>query len=185
MSRETQAYRRSLAESVGSGVRSIVNSSNCRYYILEHKIGSKYHHTGELQKIIVDQVEIGREPTCQVRFDEIFETVSRRHAAIIKDDDRLTLVPLSKTNPTLVNGTKIRSATLLQHGDEIQCAINGPKLGVIIPSGEQAMTSSISLNRRFSLFGKQALLPHKKKLIVWTSILCLLLLVGGFIFFIQ
>ena len=98
------------------------------FYMLEHTIGSRYHHAGELQKIVADQVVIGRDPTCEVRFDENFETVSRRHATIIKDGNDWKFVPLSQTNSTFINGQIVHSAWYLQDGDEIQCAVNGPKL---------------------------------------------------------
>jgi len=109
MNKETNTYRHSFIDSVGAGAKSIFLGSKKTYYILEHKIGSKYHRTGEYQHIIVDQIEIGRAPTCQVRFDEIFETVSRRHAAIVREDNRLKLIALSQTNPTLLNGHKIEN----------------------------------------------------------------------------
>jgi len=133
MNRETQDYNRSLNGSKESEVKSIFTGSLNTCYIIEHTIGSRYHPAGDRQEISVDQVEIGRDESCQVRFDEAFETVSRRHATIINDNNVLKLVPLSQTNPTLINGQKVQQACLLQHGDEIQCAINGPKLVVIFP----------------------------------------------------
>ena len=98
------------------------------YIILEHKVGSKYHRAGEEQKITGNYAEIGRDPNCMVRYDEHFETVSRRHAAIFKESDHWKLVPLSQTNPTIINGKRVQKEWFLQHGDEIQCAVNGPKL---------------------------------------------------------
>lgn len=75
-------YKRTMRGSVGAGVSALVNGNGRRYFILEHKDASKYHKAGESQKIIIDQVEIGRDAKCQVRFDETFSTVSRRHAAL-------------------------------------------------------------------------------------------------------
>jgi hypothetical protein len=98
------------------------------YIILEHKVGSRYHNAGELQKIDADRVEIGRDLRCDVRFDENFETVSRRHAVIIRDGNHWKLAPLSQTNSTFINGETVHREWFLQHGDEIQCAVNGPKL---------------------------------------------------------
>lgn len=80
-------YKRTVAGSVGAGVAAVFNATGRQYYILEHKTESLYHHAGESQKIIVDQVELGRDSACQVRFDEAFETVSRRHAAIVKEGE--------------------------------------------------------------------------------------------------
>ena len=77
MTHQTQRqYNRSFAGSVGSGMQSLVGGNDRRYYILEHKVNSKYHRIGESQKIIIDQIEIGRDSKCQVRFDESFATLS-------------------------------------------------------------------------------------------------------------
>ena len=84
---DTQNYKRTLAGSVGAGMGALMGASGRTYFILEHKTPSKYHQAGESQKIIVDQVELGRDASCQVRFDENFETVSRKHAAIVRDGE--------------------------------------------------------------------------------------------------
>ena len=66
---DTQNYKRTLAGSVGAGMGALMGASGRTYFILEHKTSSKYHQAGESQKIIVDQVELGRDASCQVRFD--------------------------------------------------------------------------------------------------------------------
>ena len=177
MSRDTQPYKRSFAGSIGAGMGSLMGGSGKRYYILEHKVSSKYHKAGEGQEIIVDEVEIGRDPKCQVRFDDYFETVSRRHAAIVKEGDNWKLVPLSQTNPTLLNGKRVAKEWFLQNGDEIQCSINGPKLGFFIPTGNKSTVGSIGLSRRLSLFRQQALRPYKQAL----TMLCIFMIlsIGG------
>ena len=73
-------YKRTLGGSIGAGMKSVMGGDGRRYFILEHKVSSKYHKAGENQKIIVDQIEIGRDPKAQVRFDESFNTVSRYHS---------------------------------------------------------------------------------------------------------
>lgn len=177
MENKTIQYKRTLRGSVGAGVNAIFNGNGRRYYILEHKNSSKYHKAGESQKIIIDQVEIGRGANCQVRFDESFPTVSRHHAAILKDGDRWKLVPLSTTNSTLVNGHPIKSEWFLENGDEIQMSVGGPRMGFIIPAGEKSLVSSIKMTERLELFRKQALRPYK------TAITCLgiflILAIGG------
>lgn len=174
---DTQNYKRTLAGSVGAGVGSLFNSSGRTYFILEHKTSSKYHQAGEAQKIIVDQVELGRDASCQVRFDETFETVSRKHAAIVREGENWKLIHLSKSNPTLVNGRAINGTYYLQTGDEIQLSSGGPRLGFIVPQGRQALTSSIGLTERMNLFRKQALRPYKTALIV-LSIIFLVAIAG-------
>lgn len=48
MTQPTQRYKRTLKGSIGAGVQSVLGSDR-RFYILEHKISSKYHKTGENQ----------------------------------------------------------------------------------------------------------------------------------------
>lgn len=169
-----QTYKRSISGSVGSGMKSVFGGSGRRFYTLEHKVSSKYHKAGECQQIIVDQIELGRDPKCQVRFDESFTTVSRRHAAIVRDGDKWKLVQLSQTNSTYLNGRKIENEWYLQNGDEIQLSTNGPKLGFIADSGDKGLVKSIGLTARLNLFRQQALRPYKQAL---TALSCLLVLV--------
>lgn len=170
---DTQNYKRTLAGSVGAGMGAIMNGSGRTYFILEHKSTSKYHQAGEAQKIIVDQIELGRAASCQVRFDESFETVSRRHAAIEREGENWKLIHLSQANPTLVNGRPINGTYYLQSGDEIQLSVGGPRLGFIVPQGRQALTSSIGMTERMNLFRQQALRPYKTALTVMSVIFIL------------
>lgn len=170
-------YKRTVAGSVGAGVAAVFNASGRQYYILEHKTESLYHHAGESQKIIVDQVELGRDSACQVRFDESFETVSRRHAAIVKDGENWKIIPLSQTNSTIVNGQPISGDTVLSSGDEIRLSSKGPLMGFIVPQGKQSLVSSIGMTERLSLFRQQALRPYKRAL--WIMAVVLILAVGG------
>jgi hypothetical protein len=134
---------------------------------------------GESQEIIVDQIEIGRDYRCQVRFDESFTTVSRRHAAIVKEGDKWKLIQLSDTNPTLLNGNKVAQEWYLQNGDEIQLAIGGPKLGFLIPAGKTM--GSIGFTRRLDLFGKQALRPYRRAILLLSLFLLLAIGAGSYI----
>ncbi|NDV57871.1 FHA domain-containing protein [Bacteroides sp. 519] len=185
MSKQTQRYKRSFTGSVGSGMKSILGGNNRRYYVLEHKVSSKFHKAGESQKIIVDQIELGRDPKCQIRFDESFGTVSRRHAAIIKDADNWKLVQLSQTNSTYLNGRKIEKEWYLQSGDEIQLSTNGPKLGFIVPQGEKGLVKSIGMTARLNLFRQQALRPYKQALAALSFVFLLFACVGGYIMYGQ
>ena len=173
----TVQYKRTLRGSVGAGVGALFNGNGRRFFILEHKDASKYHKAGESQKIIIDQVELGRDSHCQVRFDESFATVSRRHAAIIKDGERWKLVQLSKTNSTFLNGRPVETEWYLENGDEIQLSVGGPRLGFIVPAGKQSLVSSIRMTERLELFRKQALRPYKTALAAMAVVL--VLSVGG------
>ena len=129
MAQATQTYKRSLSGSVGAGLSSVFGGGGRTYYILEHKVSSKYHKAGEAQEIIVDQIELGRDSKCQVQFDESFKTVSRRHAAIVRDGDNWKLIQLSQTNTTFLNGRPVQNEWYLQNGDEIQLSVNGKTHG--------------------------------------------------------
>lgn len=175
MNTKTVQYKRTLRSSVGAGVSALFNGDGRRFYILNHKDASKYHKAGESQKIIIDQVELGRGSDCQVRFDDSFQTVSRRHAAIVKDGERWKLVHLSTTNSTLVNGTPVTTEKYLENGDEIQLSIGGPRMGFIVPAGKQSLVSSIKMTERLELFRKQALRPYKNAI----ACLAVFLVLGG------
>lgn len=180
MDKKTVQYKRTLRGSVGAGVGALFNANGRRYYILEHKDSSKYHKAGESQKIIIDQVELGRDASCQVRFDESFPTVSRKHAAIVKDGDRWKIVPLSKTNSTYLNGRKIENEWYLENGDEIQLSNGGPKMGFIVPAGNQSLVSSIKMTERLNLFRQQALRPYKTAITVMAVLIVLICCGGGY-----
>lgn len=180
MDKNTVQYKRTLRGSVGAGVGALFNGNGRRYFILEHKDSSKYHKAGESQKIIIDQAELGRDSHCQVRFDESFPTVSRKHAAIVKDGDRWKIVPLSKINSTYLNGRRIENEWYLENGDEIQLSTGGPRMGFIVPAGKQSLVSSIKMTERLELFRKQALRPYKTAIVVMAVMLLLISCGGGY-----
>lgn len=172
-------YKRTVAGSVGAGFGAVFNAAGRTFYILEHKTESKYHHIGESQKIIVDQIELGRDSSCQVRFDDTFETVSRKHAAIVRDGNNWKIIPLSSTNATFVNSQPISEDRVLNSGDEIRLSSHGPVMGFIIPQGNQNMVKSIGLTERMNLFRKQALRPYKTA--IWILFVVLILAVGALV----
>lgn len=186
MAKETVQFKRTVKGSVGAGMGALFNGSGRQFYVLEHKNASKYHHAGESQKIIIDQIVLGRDGNCQVRFDdESWPSVSRRHAAIEKDPQGWKIIPLSQTNSTLVNGHAIDKEWHLQNGDEIQLAINGPRLGFIVPAGKQSLVSSIKLTERLNLFRAQALRPYKRAIAALCAVLVVACGVGGYVIWNQ
>ena len=176
---ETQSYKRTLAGSVGAGMGALFNASGRTYYILEHKTETKFHPLGEYEKIIVDQVELGRDSSCQIRFDDSCETVSRKHAAIVREGEGWKLIPLSQTNATLVNGQRVDGEQRLNSGDEIRLSSRGPVIGFIVPQGAKSLVKSIGMTERMNLFRRQALRPYKTALTVLSVLL--LLAIGGFV----
>lgn len=172
-------YKRTLAGSVGAGVGALFSASGRTYYILEHKTTTGYHNAGDSDKIIVDQVELGRDSSCQIRFDESCETVSRKHAAIVKEGDNWKIIPLSQTNATYVNSIPVQGEKILNSGDEIRLSSRGPVMGFIVPQGANSLVKSIGMTERMNLFRKQALAPYKKGL-TFLAIL-LVLAIAGFV----
>ena len=61
---------------------------------------------------------IGREPNCAVCIND--PSVSRGHARIVIEEGRATLEDLSSKNGTQVMGQLIKSATVLNDGDEVE-----------------------------------------------------------------
>lgn len=152
-----------LRQSVGAGMRSVFGGKGRTYYVLRHLSSTALHQAGEEQEIIIDYVEIGRDPSCQVRFDETQRTVSRRHAAIVRENNTWVIRNLSDKNPTLINGRPVNKQWFLNPGDQIQLSMEGPKMGFIVPANPSV--ASIPLTRRLNLFRQQALLPYKRALI--------------------
>lgn len=194
MGQPTQRFKKSVSGSIGAGMKSVIGGDGRRFFVLEHKVSSKYHKAGEEQKIIVDQIEIGRDPQCAVRLegtdpnDKMFLIVSRKHAAIEKDGDNWTLVHLSTTNSTFLNGRKLDKPGqkwYLQNGDEIQIAESGPKLGFKIPQGEKGLVKSLRMTDRLNLFRQQALRPYKHGIVALTCLLLLASSIGGYVIYHQ
>lgn len=152
-----------FSKSIGAGMKSIFATGGRTFYVLEHKVSSEKYRAGQSQEIIIDYIELGRDPKCQICFGNTFPTVSRRHAAITRENNNWILKQLSTTNPTFINGRPLKNQWFLQNGDEIQLSSEGPKIGFLIPANPSV--KSIGLSRRLSLFRQQALKPYKKAMV--------------------
>jgi len=64
-----------------------------------------------------DRTTIGRSPDCGIFLDDV--TVSRRHAALVRRNDRWLIEDESSLNGTFVNRKRVESAEL-SDGDELQ-----------------------------------------------------------------
>ena len=170
--KRTTEFKRSLSGTISAGVKNAFSNKGKKYYTIEYKDESRYHHRGDQQRIIIDEAFMGRDSKCQIRFDtEDYPTVSREHAVIVRDGDSWMLKHLSKTNETFVNGTAITNVYYLQNGDEIQLSEDGPRLGFII--SDQTYSSSIGMSERIKDFGQQALRPYRAAIITLCVILAL------------
>jgi adenylate cyclase len=65
---------------------------------------------GQVYLLKAKEVLIGRDPTCELCFED--RTLSRQHAKILIQGDTLTVQDLGSVNGVLVNGVKITSAEL-------------------------------------------------------------------------
>jgi len=156
-------------QSVAAGVKSLVGGSGRTFYVLKHLTASAAYPLGKEQEIIIEYIELGRDPKCQIRYDAGQVTVSRRHAAITKGPNGWVLRNLSQNNPTLINGRPVNAQWFLTSGDEIQLSLEGPKLRFIMPTNNSVNT--IPLSRRLSLFKQQAMRPYRNAILALSTLL--------------
>ncbi len=95
------------------------------------KNGSKFKG-GQTETFSADQSReliIGRDPSCDIKFDPNDDLVSRRHAKITKVSDapEYTIADLGSRNGTMVNKKRIFEPTKLNCGDQIQLGPDGPQ----------------------------------------------------------
>ncbi len=84
---------------------------------------------GEIQEFGSESITIGRHPSNDVHFPTDLNTVSRKHAQIVREGNRFRLVDKS-SNGTFVNGKRI-TETILKDGDVIEFAEGGPKVSFL------------------------------------------------------
>lgn len=175
--RETVAKNR-FSKSIGAGIGSLTSGGR-DFYTLEHKTTTQNFRAGDQTEIIIDHIELGRDPKCTIRYSEEEATVSRKHAAIVKEGNGWVLYNHSSTNPTLLNGHPVFKKFYLSGGDEIQLSVEGPKLGFIIPQNNK--TGSLPIGKRMTLFREQALKPYKRAVAGLAALLVIAILGGGFL----
>ncbi|MDR2498736.1 MAG: FHA domain-containing protein [Tannerellaceae bacterium] len=114
-----------------------IANSHPPFYFIEHRTASEYHNVGEREAVRLHQIEIGSDPRCDIRFEDTLASVSRRHAAIVREADNWKLIRISRIKPTLANGHSVSKQWYLQHGDEIQLSVDGPRMAFILPPQEE------------------------------------------------
>jgi serine phosphatase RsbU (regulator of sigma subunit) len=97
-------------------------------------------------KIEAPLTRIGRSSTCEVHIADA--SVSRRHAEIVRRDDRFFIHDLGSRNGTRVNGTEVRVPVEIGPGDCVEVGDHGlrvtaeePDQPVLVPEGERIDTS--------------------------------------------
>jgi predicted component of type VI protein secretion system len=75
---------------------------------------------------------LGRDAGCEVAVDaSAFPKVSGVHARIEPARDGFVLVPLSRTNATLLNDASVEGSVTVQAGDRVRLGITGPTITVL------------------------------------------------------
>jgi len=170
-----------FAKSIGGSIKSLLNAGGRTYFVLEHKSGSDKHKAGETTEFIGDYIELGRGDSYAVNFGEDCRTVSRPHAAIIRNESNWTLRPLSKTNPTFLNNQKVFTDASLNNGDEIQLSTGGPRLSFLIPANNKV--SGMGMTIRMKALMNEAIRPYKTA--IATIAVVFILAVAGLSYFIY
>ncbi len=113
---------------------------------------------GDYQAIVVPYIEVGRSAECVIQYGDNYPTVSRKHASLSWEGNEIVLKHMGK-NPTFVNGSQIHDKWFLKNGDEIQFAVDGPKIRF---NATPTKTSTMKFTDRFIEFSQQALRPYRK-----------------------
>jgi hypothetical protein len=74
------------------------------------RAGESFHFSGE-------RTTIGRSPDCDIFLDDV--TVSRRHAVVVRDGNKLAIEDQGSLNGTFLNRRRIERGPL-EDGDELQ-----------------------------------------------------------------
>ena len=87
---------------------------------------------GQVYPLENDEVVIGRDPSCEVSFDD--RTLSRQHVKIIRNGESFSLEDLESVNGVMVNGIRVSSAEL-----KVDDRITLGKIELLVrPAGETA-----------------------------------------------
>ena len=112
-------------------IRRDNDAGEIRVYV-RYLTSSRDYLLGQEQELKNNRIEIGRDSSCDIRYDNKQNTVSRRHAVIIKDGRDWVVRNNSESNPTLINGRPVNNSWYLSSGDVIQLSYEGPKLEFIV-----------------------------------------------------
>jgi len=156
-------------QSLTAGMK-ILGGANLPTYTLEYLTPTTKHTQGSYETIVIPYIEIGRSSKCGVQFGDDTPTVSRQHCAIERKGAETSIINLSQSNPTLVNGRPITSKYFLNNGDEIQLSAEGPKLRY---NTTKAGTAKIGFTNKMNLVMQQAIKPYRTAAV---TILCVFLL---------
>lgn len=80
------------------------------------------------------EMRVGRSADCELTIDD--PRVSRNHAKLLVEGEKVTLEDLGSANGTLVNGQRLVGSTVLANGDEVQ--FDKYRFQVVTSGGAQA-----------------------------------------------
>jgi pSer/pThr/pTyr-binding forkhead associated (FHA) protein len=152
----------------------ILGGANIPTYTLEYLTPTAKHRQGSYETIVVPYVELGRDKRCGVEFGDDTPTVSRRHCAIERKGNETSIINLSSSNPTLVNGRPVQERYFLNNGDEIQLSVEGPRLRF---NTTKTGTAKMGFTNKMNLVMMQAIKPYKTAAIAALAVI--ILLAGG------
>jgi serine protease Do len=99
--------------------------------IIKHLNGARANQEESFALNQVTVLTIGRDPSCNLKFDpDSDDLVSRNHARIERDaadPGRFRLVDTSSTNGVFVNNAKITGGANVVHGDVVRLGPDGPE----------------------------------------------------------
>jgi hypothetical protein len=160
--------------SVGGTMKSMFGGKGRTFFMLEYKTASARYKPGQTEEFMGDYVELGRGQYA-VSFGNDCPTVSRPHAAIVRQGEGWVLRPISRSNPTLLNNRPIQADAFLQNGDQIQLSAEGPKM-VFLATPAQTV-SGLGLTSRLNAMRREVLRPYRTAVTVMSIVL--LLTIGG------
>lgn len=172
MARFTQALQ--------TGVR-IMGGADIPVYNLTYMSNDSKHRAGDYETIVIPYIELGRSPSCAVNFGDEFGTVSRRHAAIERQNKEYIIKHIG-TNTTLVNGRPVKDQWFLTNGDILQLSMEGPRMRFNISA---TGTGKMASTQKIKLLAQQLVRPYRTALIGLAAVLVVLAVVGGRLLFKQ
>jgi pSer/pThr/pTyr-binding forkhead associated (FHA) protein len=156
MAKNKKTARKTFSQTI----KNVVARKASDRFILKYLNNSKDYKMGQKQTIVSEHILMGRDSTCEVRFGNKYDTVSRIHASISKEGDEWKIKNLSKSNPTLINGNPVNKAWYLSSEDVIQLSYEGPKLRFSVPSPAEKKSIPWSV-----VIKEQVIRPYKKYVI--------------------
>ncbi len=156
-------------QSLTTGMK-ILGGANIPTYTLEYLTPTNRKKQGAFETIVVPYIELGRDKSCAVQFGDDTPTVSRKHCAIERKGEEVSIINLSTSNPTLVNGRPVNDRYFLNNGDEIQLSMEGPRLRY---NTTKTGTAKIGFTNKINLVMQQAIRPYKVAAVTFLMIFLL------------